>query len=366
MLRGVIRALNHDDEYDDDDSGDDRNLLGRTEHYDMNGSELAWNLVLSILIIAGVLGYFIRLGVDKPLRIDGESDGFCPAMCAALGTLWREDTGCYGQGATSTFLCLLGFTLFWVWVGSGFQYKSCLFGVTCTSLSIAIRGIYPGCCGDSCVKNRRSGVCACTGISNNCSCTIATLVFCRVFTAIFGWICFTLNLITGCIIPWCSYFFFCHVLSCIPATICMFLARCFAYSVPLKLREEVPVINAQPVNESGANATFAWLPQATMAYTTPVNVQENGVGWGGRFIPDPTGSIQIGVVMTQPQPTAPAASDIKKGSNAVSPQNDRNGTDIIEANVVDSRVGDGSHGLAVAKEMELPTASKGTLRTMDM
>ena len=104
-----LRRTTHDDDPDNDDPdnddcGNDCNQAIRTPGKDPTGEELAWNVALSVLVVAFALGFLAWHGVDRPVRADGVSPGCGLACCAAGGCCPTEGGRCYRQSLLASLL----------------------------------------------------------------------------------------------------------------------------------------------------------------------------------------------------------------------------------------------------------------------
>jgi hypothetical protein len=309
MLRGHLRRANHDDggdQYDDDDDGDDLYLTG---------SELGWNLSLSGLIIIGVIVFMFKFGIDPPVRADGISPGCCNACCAAGGCLVTGGR-IFRQGLLASALSILGFMFWIVYVSTNYKFQVPIIVGTLGLLGIVLRGFYPGCCGDKCTGG---GGCVGEGVCHNgCnSCNGASLMCCRILNAVVGWFFCACSTIC-CVYLGYPLFAWLFCVSCWCSSIFMFLARCFAYAVPLRFRNVDDQANAaagvMPPNHgvvqgTVVNRSHSFLPLATVSYYTPEDAQRQTVHWGGSDSePPPAGNTQVAVVINEPTGARGAAS----------------------------------------------------------
>ena len=105
-------------------------------------------------------------------------------------------------------------------------------------------------------------------------------------------------------VPW-VYFTFCII-----SNVAMFIARCLAYTVPLKLREDpnrqsqqqqTGVIQAQFVR----GASHGLMPEATVSYYTPQGSQQQAIGWQAS-----DEVAQVAVVIDQPGAGSAARAEV--------------------------------------------------------
>ena len=300
-----LRRLDHRDDHDDS------NQAVLTPEDNPDSTALVLNIFFSVLVVVGVLGFLRIYGVDKPIRTDGVSPGCGLACCAAIGLCPMNDgdnaTRVYRQSALSTVLSIVGFVLWLVWAISGYRAHVAILAVTCSAVGIMLRGFYPGCCGDTCSGQINRGCCA-TCSTSRCSCTAASLMCCRVTNAVGGWVVLLPFVICGCIGPWCTLMWFWQLPFCLVSTVCMYMARCYAFAVPLKLRTDQPTATSATGQQEAYDPPqpmiwMASLPEATVAYCTPSGAQQNFVGWGSSVVP--VEEPQVGLVLQQP--SAPPA-----------------------------------------------------------
>ena len=234
------------------------------------------NVVLFFVIVIAVAVFMGVHGIDRPIRVDGVSPGCCPACAAAAGC--PVGGRVFKQSLTATFLSIMGLVFFIAWVETDYEFSVPWVASSFGLLGIAVRGFYAGCCGAGSHRECCNGGCR--------SCTGASLVCCRLLHALVGWVSFACACLGSWFMPfmWSGGVEWCYLTCCIISNVFMFMAGCFAYTVPLKLREDpnrpsqqqhTGVIQAQFVR----SASHGLMPEATVSYYTPPGSQRQVIGW---------------------------------------------------------------------------------------
>ena len=174
------------------------------------------NMAVGFAIVVGVVIFVAKFGPDKPGREDGEPTDCLEAGQAAL---------CKPQGRLAAGLSVVSGALFLVWMIVPNAVVPWIAG-TCGLLSIIICGVYPGCC--SLRGSMGAGICESVSSRGHalhavraCNASVAWLF------AIPTWLC-------CCFMPVFDIGSICYCILCGISTIEMYIARTFAFMVPLK------------------------------------------------------------------------------------------------------------------------------------